>query len=107
MLSGAVDIEMAMPCWARATGKLARSPVTPSSWDTGQSVTFPSDIENLRTEALLSEPGEWYADVAAGPCRRNPAPLSVRRALSMRWVTARRATAGLSAEKEQPVGHDS
>ena len=57
VLVGTVDIEMAMPCWARATGKSE-----PAAWDTGQSVLFPSDIENA--PALLSEPGEWHVACA-------------------------------------------
>eukprot|EP01052_Picozoa_sp_SAG31_P026161 SAG31_NODE_2351_length_5889_cov_1.999482_2_plen_705_part_00 len=55
---GTVDIVMAQPCWARATGKSA-----PLPWDTGQAVTFPTDIENAH--ALLTEAGEWFANYSS------------------------------------------
>eukprot|EP01050_Picozoa_sp_SAG11_P004355 SAG11_NODE_277_length_11302_cov_5.987146_5_plen_1278_part_00 len=64
---GMVDIMMAQPCWARATGKSA-----PLPWGTGQSVTFPTDIENAF--ALLTEAGEWFANFSARTISYYPLP---------------------------------
>lgn len=64
---GMVNIEMAQPCWARATGKSA-----PLPWDTGQAVTFPTDIENAF--ALLSEAGEWFANFSSRVISYYPLP---------------------------------
>ena len=64
---GKVNIEMAQPCWARATGKSA-----PLLWDTGQAVTFPTDIENAF--ALLDEAGEFFANFSSSKISYYPLP---------------------------------
>ena len=64
---GMVDIEMAQPCWARATGKSA-----PLPWGTGQAVNFPTDIENAY--ALLTDAGEWFANFSSRVISYYPLP---------------------------------
>ena len=52
LANGSTTIEMAQPCFTVARGKFQ-----------GQEVTYPAYVENAK--ALLTEPGEWWADFAA------------------------------------------
>lgn len=52
--TGAVAITMKEPCWTNATFKKC----------CGQTITYPSDIENAYV--FLDSPGEWYLDRVSG-----------------------------------------